>query len=54
METKIKKINLPKTRLQTLIELDYNIYPNIYSVLKIFSTLSVFTTTPEHIYSKLK
>jgi len=51
---KSNKINLPKTGLQILIECDSNIYPNIYFIFKIFSTLSVSTTTPEQYILKIK
>jgi len=46
--------NVPKSALQTLIECDANIFPNIFITIKIVCILSVSTITPEQMFSSLK
>jgi hypothetical protein len=48
------KDELPKNALDTLNECDYNIYPSIFFLIKVLTTLPVTTATPERSFSTLK
>lgn len=46
--------NKPSNAMQSIIDCNKNLFPNIFNLLKIFVTLPVATVTPERSFSTLK